>query len=123
MLCILHKLQGSLFYIFARLHQIYRLLLVRRYFLQIPCKYSSVCNQHRSLQILPLCLIPHLPFSLSPINKDTWFLDEGTTHKLRSLPYVAKHSDSFLQLPQPAFPHPPSVSHSSDISYLNRDTL
>ena len=34
MLCILHKLQGSLFYIFSRLHRIYRLLLVKRYFLQ-----------------------------------------------------------------------------------------
>ena len=37
MLCILHKLQGSLFYIFARLHRIYRLLLVKHYFLHDIC--------------------------------------------------------------------------------------
>ena len=30
-----------------------------------------------------------------------------------------KCSDSFPQLPQPAFPHPLPISRSSDISYLN----
>ena len=52
MLHILHKLQGSLFYIFAHLHQIYRLLLVKHYFLQGHIRFlTEYIAQFRSNQI------------------------------------------------------------------------